>query len=304
MTVCSSFHDIILSVVERRRPDINGLMNTVMENSKKISHIFAAAMIVLIAAVTALVMMPQQAFAEESKAENEAEKQPAATTDIYVKTLRTNSKAAIGWNKVKNADGYIVYQKDDGEWDKVSVTSSTSVTRTDLDQSNSFKVIAYTKENGKTVKGDAFTKEVLMPKIIKPSTRGYKDTYGYKVIKKAKTKYGARYIWGASGPTVFDCSGFTYWTYKKCGVSGIKFNRMNSRSIYRNFKRHNLGRKLSKAQTGDILLFSRSGSTKSIYHVGMYDKNGYYVHANGKKVTRSKVPTRQLVAIIRMPGLQ
>jgi len=270
-----------------------------MENQTSIAHHFFALILLALAVITALVMMPQAALAAEQTKET-----VGSTNTIYRQSIQTATKATIAWGKVREADGYLVYQKKANVWSRVAKTTRTSLNRTSLARTNQFKVVAYKKVGTKTVRGEATAKTVTMPTVITEKTRGYKGTYGYKVIQKAKTKYGARYVWGASGPRVFDCSGFTYWTYNNCGVSGIKFYRMSSRSLYRSYKCYSLGRSLSKAQTGDILLFGHGGSTSSIYHVGMYDKNGYYVHANGTKVVRSLVPTGQLVAVIRLPGLR
>ena len=40
-----------------------------------------------------------------------------------------------------------------------------------------------------------------------------------KVVKIALSKLGVNYVWGAKGPTNFDCSGLTQWSYKQVGVT-------------------------------------------------------------------------------------
>lgn len=39
-----------------------------------------------------------------------------------------------------------------------------------------------------------------------------------RLISVAKSKLGSRYVYGAKGPTTFDCSGFVYWVLKNSGV--------------------------------------------------------------------------------------
>lgn len=39
-----------------------------------------------------------------------------------------------------------------------------------------------------------------------------------RVIGAAKSVIGAAYVWGAEGPTVFDCSGFFWWSHKQAGI--------------------------------------------------------------------------------------
>ena len=66
---------------------------------------------------------------------------------------------------------------------------------------------------------------------------------------------------------------------------------------------YGLGRKLSAAQPGDIIIIGTNGSANRIFHVGIYYNNGLYIHANGELVTISKVPASMVVSIIRLPGL-
>lgn len=38
------------------------------------------------------------------------------------------------------------------------------------------------------------------------------------IIAIAKSKLGSRYVYGAKGPSTFDCSGFVYWVLKQAGI--------------------------------------------------------------------------------------
>ena len=40
-----------------------------------------------------------------------------------------------------------------------------------------------------------------------------------RAVAFAKSKLGAPYVWGATGPNAFDCSGLVQWAYGKAGVS-------------------------------------------------------------------------------------
>lgn len=256
---------------------------------------FAAALIM--AAVMLIGAAPQQAGAAEQVTVGK-------TSSIYRYKMRTKTKAYIAWNKVSGATGYYVYRYKSGSYKKIATTSKRYVYQTGLSRTNYFRVIAYKKVNGTIYKGTAVTRKVTMPSVITPSSSGYTSTYGYKIIKKGRTKLGCRYVWGASGPSRFDCSGFTWWTMRNSGVSGVKFTRTSSQSLYNRYKSYSIGTKLSKAQSGDILLFGYSKSKKRIYHVGIYYSKGRYIHANGTKVTISKVYTSNLVSIIRFKGLR
>ena len=36
---------------------------------------------------------------------------------------------------------------------------------------------------------------------------------GAKLVELAKSKLGCKYVWGATGPNTFDCSGLTSWVH-------------------------------------------------------------------------------------------
>lgn len=76
---------------------------------------------------------------------------------------------------------------------------------------------------------------------------------------------GSPYVWGATGPSSFDCSGFTSFVYRN--VLGINIGRTTYDQI-------NVGRSVSRSelQPGD-LVFPHSG------HVGIYVGNGNMIHA-------------------------
>ena len=45
------------------------------------------------------------------------------------------------------------------------------------------------------------------------------QTTGDEIVRKARTKLGCSYKYGASGPNQFDCSGFTQWIHRQFGIS-------------------------------------------------------------------------------------
>lgn len=255
---------------------------------------------VIIAAMIMMTMIapfPERATAQDSVT-------VGSTNKIYIYRLRTKTKAYIGWNTVYGANGYYVYQWKNGQYRKIATTRNRHLYRSNLRHYNYFKIIAYKRVNGKTYKGAAFSGKITMPTVITSRTRGYKNTYGYKIVKKGKSKLGCRYVWGANGPNRFDCSGFTWWTMRHSGISNVRFRRTSSQSLYYKYRKYNIGRNLYKAQSGDLLLFGYGKSKRRIYHVGIYYKNGKYIHANGRKVTVSKVYKSNLVSIIRLKGLR
>jgi len=100
-----------------------------------------------------------------------------------------------------------------------------------------------------------------------------------KVEHYAKKHLGFKYVWGATGPKRFDCSGFTQKVYK---VAGIKIPR-NSRAqakVGQYIKYENL-------QKGDMVFFDTNRKkTGRVNHVGIYLEDGKFIHASSgsKKV--------------------
>jgi cell wall-associated NlpC family hydrolase len=81
----------------------------------------------------------------------------------------------------------------------------------------------------------------------------------------ARTRLGSPYVWGATGPGSFDCSGLMQWAYAQAGIS-------LPRTTY---SQDTIGTvvPLSQAQVGDLVFFN--GDT----HVGMYAGNNTVLHA-------------------------
>jgi cell wall-associated NlpC family hydrolase len=85
-------------------------------------------------------------------------------------------------------------------------------------------------------------------------------TPGSAYIQEAARHNGAPYAYGATGPSRFDCSGFTRYVFSRFGKS-----LPHSSSAQYGYVRHIA--KTSK-QVGDILFFRTSSG--SITHVGIY----------------------------------
>ena len=150
---------------------------------------------------------------------------------------------------------------------------------------------------------------VKTPKVLKRSSKNFKQTNAYKVIKAARKKLGCAYVSGAEGPRAFDCSGYTYYIYNK--VSSVKkigtkrFSRNSAQGNYYSLKKYDIGRNVKKAQPGDIMLFSRSGGKSGIYHAALYYGNGKIIHASSPStgVIISYIAHRKVAAIIRLPKM-
>ena len=96
---------------------------------------------------------------------------------------------------------------------------------------------------------------------------------------KAKSFLGTPYVWGATGPNKFDCSGFTQWVYRDVGIKIPRVSRDQAR-VGEYVRYENLRR-------GDMVFFdTKKHRQGKVTHVGIYLGNGDFIHASsaGKKV--------------------
>jgi cell wall-associated NlpC family hydrolase len=85
-------------------------------------------------------------------------------------------------------------------------------------------------------------------------------------VSYAYAKLGSPYVWGATGPDAFDCSGLIQAAYRSAGLS-------LPRTTYAQI---GAGRRVSRSQLlpGDLVFFY-----SGISHVGLYIGNGQMIHA-------------------------
>ncbi|MFF3853028.1 NlpC/P60 family protein [Micromonospora sp. NPDC002575] len=137
--------------------------------------------------------------------------------------------------------------------------------------------------------------QASMPKTVVstegcPTVTGVVSSAARTAIRTACAQVGDPYVWGATGPNSFDCSGLTQYAYKAAGIhlthfTGAQWNE--GRAIPR-----------SEARPGDLVFFF-----SDLHHVGLYIGNDKMVHAPraGKPVNVSSINTMP-VAGFRRPG--
>ena len=100
---------------------------------------------------------------------------------------------------------------------------------------------------------------------------GIAASTGGAVVNEAMRHVGKAYVYGASGPYAFDCSGFTMYVYRQLGYS-LNRTAASQMSNGVSVARENL-------IPGDLLFF-RDRGTSYIGHVGIYIGNNQMVHAS------------------------
>lgn len=92
------------------------------------------------------------------------------------------------------------------------------------------------------------------------------DPRAARAVAFAYSALGKPYVWGATGPSSFDCSGLTQAAYRSAGVSlpRTTYTQINS------------GQRVNRSELapGDLVFFF-----SGISHVGIYVGNGMMIHA-------------------------
>jgi len=93
------------------------------------------------------------------------------------------------------------------------------------------------------------------------------NTVGAQALQAALTKAGDPYIWGAAGPSEFDCSGLVVWAYAQEGIALPHYTG----SLW------NSGMHVARSdlEPGDLVFFF-----PDISHVGIYMGNGMMIDAS------------------------
>ncbi len=210
---------------------------------------------------------------EEAKAAEEAAKQAAEEKEKQeqtAKTMYTNS-ATVNVREEASKDSEIVTQiplntavevlSEESGWTKITVNSKEGYVASNL-LSESKAQETVTSRGSTTTRKQAETTKT-------EETTTTSSGKGGTVVETAKNFIGYRYVYGASGPNSFDCSGFTSYVFKLHGVSLSR----TAKGQYSN------GTAVARAdlQPGDLVMFGPSLS--GINHVGIYIGGGQIVHA-------------------------
>lgn len=119
--------------------------------------------------------------------------------------------------------------------------------------------------------------QAATPQTAKPqaSTQSNSST-AQTVVSAAQSQIGKPYVWGATGPNAYDCSGLVQYAYSQAGKNV-------GRTTY---QQAGAGQHISvsQAQAGDILMWGD-------YHDAIYVGNNQYVHAPqpGQNVTQASI---------------
>jgi cell wall-associated NlpC family hydrolase len=111
----------------------------------------------------------------------------------------------------------------------------------------------------------ATEQEASTPDSSAPADSSY-ATKADKALAFARAQVGKPYVWGATGPDSYDCSGLTQAAWNAAGITlpRTTYDQVNFGTTV----------SLSQAQPGDLVFFY-----DDVSHVGMYIGNGMMIHA-------------------------
>ena len=87
-----------------------------------------------------------------------------------------------------------------------------------------------------------------------------------RAVAAAMSRLGDRYVFGATGPSRFDCSGLVQWAYRQAGISTTHYTG----TLYNDYRHI----PESQLKPGDLVFFYRDH-----HHVGIYIGNGLMINA-------------------------
>lgn len=201
----------------------------------------------------------------EEKKKTEVTKYVSAETLNMRETANNNAKLI---NQLK-VNTKVTVLETEGTWSKIKVNGKTGYVASKY---LSDKKVDITSRSEEISRGKENTQTENTSSKNESSTQGTSSSAsGNNIVAYAKKYMGYKYVSGGSSPsTGFDCSGFTSYVYKQCGIS---ISRSSSAQASN-------GTAVSKSnlQPGDLVIFNNRANT-SIGHVGIYIGGNTFIHA-------------------------
>ena len=197
-----------------------------------------------------------------------------ATTSVAQPAQQTATTAASANTQAAPAKTYYVQTNTAATTKQVSTASTKSnTTYTAPAQNNTAAKPAQQQvQPTQQASSQAATTQTAKPQASTQSNSSTAQT----VVSAAQSQIGKPYVWGATGPNAYDCSGLVQYAYSQAGKNV-------GRTTY---QQAGAGQHISvsQAQAGDILMWGD-------YHDAIYVGNNQYVHAPqpGQNVTQASI---------------
>lgn len=207
----------------------------------------------------------------DDKNVEEQQEQETTDTEITAKTMYVNT-SSIYVRKGPSTDTEVIDSlilnnavkvvAENGDWYKVEVAEKTGYIA---------KRLLSDKQTETTSRGDNERAEVETSKTTQ-DTITTSSSKGEQIVEYAKQYLGCKYVYGASGPSTFDCSGFTMYVLKNFGVT-LSHSATAQSKVGSYVAKENL-------QPGDLVFFTDYETGSGIGHCGIYVGDGNFIHAS------------------------
>lgn len=199
---------------------------------------------------------------------------PTEDPDVSAEEERRFGKVATGGSVLNVRTG------PNTDYKKIAALTDGTVVEITGEQDGWYAIVTYAGTEG-------FVSAKYLEDADKPDTWDLDpDDLGLQIVEYAKTLLGKKYVYGATGPNSFDCSGFTYYVYQHFGYT---LNRGGTGQLS-----NGVSVEKSELQPGDLVFFDDGKNPNyPISHVGIYVGDGQFIHAstNGYKVIISDLTT-------------
>ena len=143
---------------------------------------------------------------------------------------------------------------------------------TQQDGSNRLETDVFVVSEAAPASVSRYETELAKPRLVAPRL----FQFNQMMMAAIDTRIGAPYVYGSSGPRVFDCSGFVWSVFQSAGVN---FERGSARGFWTTFEPVSED---EKYQFGTLVFFN------NLKHVGIVaDQNGFYHASTSQGVTYS-----------------
>lgn len=207
-----------------------------------------------------------------SKPQNE-EPQTPSDTEITAKTMYVNYSSVYvrkgPGSEYEVIDSLILNNgvkviAENGDWYKVEVAGKTGYIA---------KRLLSNKQVSTTSRGEVDREEGQNAEDNNQvSNENVQKSKGEQIVEYAKQYLGCKYVYGASGPNTFDCSGFTMYVLKNFGIT-LSHSATAQSKVGTYVAKENL-------MPGDLVFFTDYETGNGIGHCGIYIGDGNFIHAS------------------------
>lgn len=182
-------------------------------------------------------------------------------SSIYVRKGPSTSEEVVD-TLILNSQVTVIAE--DGDWYKVKVDGKEGYIAK--------RLLSNSKTESTSRSADEREETQVEQNENSAETTAVASSKGQEIVNYAKQYLGCKYVYGGSGPSTFDCSGFTMYVYKNFGISLSHSAIAQSKN----------GTYVAKEdlQPGDLVFFKDYETMDGIGHCGIYVGDGNFIHAS------------------------